>query len=67
MSDKEYFWSDLTRKNPRLLEDPHLTPKSMRKFFDAIYEKAWSHGYNASRSMPTSYGADIFSQIFGKL
>jgi hypothetical protein len=37
----------------------------MRKFFDAVYDKAWNHGYNIARSMPTSAGADIFSQIFG--
>jgi hypothetical protein len=65
MSDKDYFWSELTRKNPRLLKDPHFTPESMRKFFDAVYDKAWNHGYNIARSMPTSASADMFSQIFG--
>ena len=66
MSDKEYFWSELARKNPRLVEDPHFTPASMRKFFDAVYDKAWNAGYNTARSMPTSSAADLFTQIFGK-
>ena len=66
MSDKDCLWSELTRKNPRLLEDPHFTPKSMRKFFDTVYDKAWNNGYNTTRSMPTFAGSDVFLQIFGK-
>jgi hypothetical protein len=66
MSAKDYLWSELTRKNTRLLEDPHFTTASMRKFFDAVYDKAWNHGYNTARSMPTSAGSDVFLQIFGK-
>ena len=65
MSDKDYLWSELTRKNPRLLKDPHFTPASMRKFFDTIYDKAWNHGYSWARSMPTSKGADLFTTFFG--
>ena len=65
MSDKDYLWSELTRKNPRLLKDPHFTPASMRKFFDVIYDKAWNHGYSLARSMPTSKGADLFTTFFG--
>jgi len=65
MSDKDYLWSELTRKNPRLLEDPHFTPASMRKFFDAIYDKAWNHGYSSARSMPASKGSDLFTTFFG--
>ena len=66
MSDKDYLWSKLTSKNPRLLEDPHFTTAIRRKFFDTVYDKAWNHGYNIARSMPKSAGADMFSQIFGK-
>lgn len=64
MSAKDYLWSELTRKNPRLLEDPHFTSASMRKFFDRVYEAAWNDGYKSSRSMPKQ-GYDIFSSIFG--
>ena len=45
MSDKDYLWSELTRKNPRLLDDPHFTPSGMRKFFDRVYDAGWNAGY----------------------
>jgi len=64
MSDKDYLWSELTRKNPRLLEDPHFTPASMRKFFDRVYKAGWSAGYKSSHDMPKQ-GFGTFSTIFG--
>ena len=64
MSDKDSLWSELTRKNPRLLEDPHFTPAGMRRFFDRVYEAGWNAGYKSSQAMPQA-GADIFTTIFG--
>jgi hypothetical protein len=66
VSKKEYLWSELTRKNPRLLDDPHFTPASMRKFYDRVYEAAWSAGYMTNNSSPSPEAADIFSTIFGQ-
>lgn len=72
MSRKEYLWSELTRKNPRLLEDPHFTVASMRKFFERVYDAGWSDGMTNARELAgsstggTYTGSDIFSQIFGK-
>jgi hypothetical protein len=63
MSAKDYLWSELTRKNPRLLEDPHFTPKSMRKFFDIVYDAGWNSGYKSSQAMPT--GRNLFDTFFG--
>jgi hypothetical protein len=65
VSKKEYLWSELTRKNPRLLDDPHFTPASMRKFFDRVYEAAWSAGYVTNNSTAPQ-APDIFSTIFGQ-
>jgi hypothetical protein len=64
MSAKDYLWSELTRKNPRLLEDPHFTPASMRKFFDRVYEAGWNDGYKSSRCTH-KHSSEIFSSIFG--
>lgn len=64
VSDKDYCWSELTRKNPRLLDDPHFTPSGMRKFFDRVYEAGWNAGYKSSQAAPQA-GADIFTTFFG--
>jgi hypothetical protein len=64
MSTKEYVWSEMTRKNPRLLNNPHFTTASARKFFDAIYEAGWHAGYTLSSPAPKA-GADIFNTFFG--
>ena len=64
VSDKEYLWSELTRKNPRLLDDPHFTPSGMRKFFECVYEAGWNAGYKSSQAAPQA-GADIFTTFFG--
>jgi hypothetical protein len=63
MSTKEYVWSEMTRKNPRLLDNPHFTTASVRKFFDAVYEAGWNAGYKSSPAPKA--GSDIFSTIFG--
>ena len=63
MSDKDYLWSELTRKNPRLLEDPHFTPASMRKFFDRVYDSGWRSGYTSSQAMPSR--RNLFDTFFG--
>jgi hypothetical protein len=52
MSDKDYLWSELTRKNPRLLDNPHFTPSRMRKFFDRVYDAGWNAGYKSSQTAP---------------
>jgi hypothetical protein len=64
MSPKDYLWSELTRKNPRLLEDPHFTPTSMRKFFDAVYDSGWRSGYTSSQGAPKA-GRELFDTFFG--
>lgn len=66
MSKKEYLWSELTRKNPRLLDDPHFTSASMRKFYDRVYEAAWSAGYTTNSSSTWSGARDLFSTIFNQ-
>jgi hypothetical protein len=66
MSKKEQLWSDLTRRNQRLLDDPHFTATGLRKFFDRVYDDGFAAGYSAARehsSMNT--GTDLFSQFFG--
>jgi hypothetical protein len=64
MSDKDHLWSRLTRKNPRLLKDPHFTPCSVRKFFDNVYDSGWRSGYASSQVAPKA-GADLFNTFFG--
>jgi hypothetical protein len=64
VSTKEYVWSEMTRKNPRLLDNPHFTTASVRKFFDAVYEAGWNAGYKSSQAMPQA-GADLFTTFFG--
>ena len=65
MSDKEYFWSELTRKNPRLLDDPHFTPAGLRKFFERVYNAGFDAGLHAAREMPSAHdGMNIFREIF---
>ncbi len=54
----------MTRKNPRLLDNPHFTTASVRKFFDAVYEAGWNAGYKSSQAMPQA-GADLFTTFFG--
>lgn len=61
-SDKDYLWSELTRKNPRLMKDPHFTPCSVRKFFDKVYDSGWRAG--ASSQVITN-GSNLFDILFG--
>jgi hypothetical protein len=39
--NKEKLWSLFIKHNPRLVDDPHFTPESVRRFFDAV----WNIGY----------------------
>lgn len=64
VSDKDYCWSELTRKTPRLLKDPHFTPCSVRKFFDKVYDSGWRSGYTSAQVAPKA-GADLFNTFFG--
>jgi len=64
MSTKEYVWSEMTRKNPRLLDNPHFTTASVRKFFDAVYEAGWNAGYTSAQVAPQA-GSDLFTTFFG--
>ena len=65
MSTKEYVWSEMTRKNPRLLDNPHFTTASVRRFFDAAYEAGWNAGYKLAAPEPRPEAADIFTTFFG--
>ena len=65
MSTKEYVWSEMTRKNPRLLDNPHFTTASVRKFFDAVYEAGWNAGYKLAAPEPRPEAADLFTTFFG--
>jgi hypothetical protein len=66
MSKKDYLWSDLTRRNPRLLDDPHFTATGLRKFFDRVYDAGFDAGYSAAKQHSgMNTGADLFSQFFG--
>jgi hypothetical protein len=65
MSTKEYVWSEMTRKNPRLLDNPHFTTASARKFFDAVYEAGWNAGYKLAAPEPRPEAADLFTTFFG--
>jgi hypothetical protein len=69
MSKKEYFWNYLLQKNPRLLEDPHFTTASIKKFFDIVYSKGHDDGYVAASEMQkstySSSSTSIFEEIFG--
>lgn len=64
-SKRERLWQDLTRRTPRLLEDPHFTPESVRRFFERVYDAGFDHGMTASREMPRS-GGSLFEQMFGQ-
>ena len=65
MSTKDRLWSELTRKNPRLLDDPHFTPSGLRKFFERIYDAGFDAGLRAAKEMPKENdGMNIFREIF---
>lgn len=68
MTDKDYLWSELVRKNPRLLDDPHFTPEGLRKFFERVYEAAWNAGYKSARDLaprnPFADKCNPFADIF---
>lgn len=59
-SDKDDLWAELTRKTPRLLDDPHFTPHSLRKFFDRVYDSGWRSGASSQVK-----GSDLFKTLFG--
>ena len=42
--NKEALWSLMLQNNPRLVEDPHFTPESARRFFDIILNAAYQCG-----------------------
>lgn len=42
--NKEALWSLMLQNNPRLVEDPHFTPESARRFFDIIWNVAYERG-----------------------
>lgn len=42
--NKEQLWGFLIQHNPRLVEDPHFTPDSIRRFFDIT----WNAAYHAA-------------------
>jgi hypothetical protein len=60
MIDKEHLWSELTRKNPRLLKDPHFTTAGLRKFFDMAYEAG-----RLSSKAAHNDGRELFDVFFG--
>jgi hypothetical protein len=66
MSKKEQLWGDLTRRNSRLLDDPHFTAAGLRKFFDRVYDAGFDAGFSAAKEHNgMNTGSDFFSQIFG--
>jgi len=42
--NKEQLWAFLIQHNPRLVDDPHFTPESIRRFFDIV----WNAAYHAA-------------------
>ena len=38
---KEQLWAFFISHNPRLVTDPHLTPDSIRRFFDLVWDSAY--------------------------
>ena len=40
--NKEQLWAFLIQNNPRLVEDPHFTPDSIRRLFDIVWNAAYS-------------------------
>lgn len=64
MSDKEHLWNTLVRKNPRLKEDPHFTPDSVRKFFDVVYDSGYRSGCRTDKTNHQG-STDFFNKIFG--
>jgi hypothetical protein len=67
MSKREQLWYDLTRRNPRLLDDPHFTATGLRKFFERVYDAGFDAGVLAAPPprMDGASGFDTFEQIFG--
>jgi len=68
MSVKDRLWGDLTRRNPRLLDDPHFTTTGLRQFFDRVYNAGFDAGYSAAKEHSgMNTGSDLLSQMFGGL
>lgn len=65
MSKKEHFWNYLVQKNPRMLEDPHFTTASIKKFFDIVYSKGHDDGYVAAAMRRSASSSSVFEEIFG--
>jgi hypothetical protein len=67
VSKRDQLWSDLTRRNPRLLDDPHFTTAGLRKFFERVYDAGFDAGTLAAQPprMSGASGASAFEEIFG--
>ena len=66
MKDKsKHLWDYLTRKNPRLLQDPHFTSASVRRFFNHVYLARFDAGYTAAKeNSAMNTGDSIWQTIF---
>jgi DNA-binding transcriptional regulator YiaG len=42
--DKDLLWNFLVEQNPRLVSDPALTPESMKRFFDIVWDTGFERG-----------------------
>jgi hypothetical protein len=56
MKDKsKHLWDYLTRKNPRLLQDPHFTSASVRRFFNHVYLAGFRWLHRRQRKLRHEY------------
>jgi hypothetical protein len=64
MTKRDRLWQELTRRTPKLLDDPHFTTESVEKFFVRVYDAGWRDGITNSKGLAGT-SSDIFSQVFG--